>query len=113
MAYAPLVLIGMNLVYALSAYPFGRLSDSISHSKLLASGLVVVLIVAGLALSRDGQGWIAVGVALWGPHMGMTQGLLAAMVATTAPAGLRGAAFSAAALAALLLLEAVQARQAA
>ena len=112
MAYAPLVLIGMNLVYALSAYRFDRLSDSISHSKLLASGLVV-RIVAGLALSRDGQGWIAVGVALWGPHMGMTQGLLAAMVATTAPAGLRGAAFSAAALSALLLLEAVQARQAA
>ena len=148
-AYAPLVLIGMNLVYALSAYPFGRLSDSVSHSKLLASGLVV-LIVADLALSRDGQGWIAVGVALWGLHMGMTQGLLAAMVAETAPAGLRGtafgffnlvsgvallfasglagllwdslgapvtflagAAFSAAALAALLLREAVQARQAA
>jgi MFS family permease len=36
---------------------------------------------------------VAIGVALWGLHMGMTQGLLATMVAGTAPAHLRGTAF--------------------
>ena len=92
LAYTPLVLIGMNLVYASCAYPFGKLSDSIRRSTLLALGLAV-LIAADLALARPHAGWFAVGVALWGLHMGMTQGLLAAMVADTAPADLRGTAF--------------------
>ena len=91
-AYAPLVLIAMNLVYALTAYPFGKLSDSVSHTKLLAFGLVV-LIAADLALARDGRVAVATGVVLWGLHMGITQGLLAAMVAGAAPADLRGTAF--------------------
>ena len=91
-AYAPLVLIAMNLVYALTAYPFGKLSDSVSHTKLLALGLAV-LIAADLALARDGREAVALGVALWGLHMGITQGLLAAMVAKAAPADLRGTAF--------------------
>lgn len=92
-AYAPLVLIGMNVVYALSAYPFGTLSDSVSHTRLLALGLAV-LVAADLLLAA-GTGWrtLAAGIALWGLHMGMTQGLLARMVADTAPAELRGTAF--------------------
>jgi len=36
---------------------------------------------------------VLLGVALWGVHMGMTQGLLASMVADTAPVDLRGTAF--------------------
>lgn len=47
----------------------------------------LVLAVAG------GVNVLLVGVALWGGHMGMTQGLLAAMVADTAPADLRGTAY--------------------
>ncbi len=92
-AWVPLVLVAMNLVYALSAYPFGRLSDRMSHRKLLATGLVV-LIAADIALAFSNS-WRAVflGVALWGLHMGMTQGLLATMVTDTAPADLRGTAF--------------------
>ena len=92
-AWVPLVLVAMNLVYAASAYPFGKLSDSISHGKLLAMGLVV-LIAADLVLaSASDWAMLGVGVALWGVHMGMTQGLLAAMVADTAPADLRGTGF--------------------
>ena len=89
----PLVMVAMNLVYAATAYPFGRLSDSMSHRTLLAWGLGV-LIAADLVLALDG-GTLTVlaGVALWGVHMGMTQGLLATMVADTAPAELRGTAF--------------------
>ncbi|WP_422844392.1 MFS transporter [Acidovorax sp. M2(2025)] len=92
-ALVPLVMVAMNLVYAASAYPFGKLSDRMPHAALLAWGLVV-LIAADLVLAVNGH-WTTVlaGVALWGVHMGMTQGLLATMVADTAPADLRGTAY--------------------
>jgi MFS family permease len=92
-ALIPLVMVAMNVVYAGSAYPFGWLSDRMSHTKLLALGLIM-LIAADLVLA-SGDHWptILFGVALWGVHMGMTQGLLATMVAGTAPADLRGTAF--------------------
>jgi len=45
-----------------------------------------------LALGNAGVVFWA-GVALWGLHMAMTQGLLAAMVADTAPTDLRGTAY--------------------
>lgn len=89
----PLVMVAMNLVYSLTAYPFGKLSDSMSHSKMLQWGLLVLIAVdIVLALSSHWSTLLA-GVALWGIHMGMTQGLLAAMVAHTAPPELRGTAF--------------------
>lgn len=93
LALTPLVLIAMNLVFALSAYPFGKLSDSMSHSKLLGWGLVA-LIAADVALAYAHH-WntLWLGIGLWGLHMGMTQGLLATMVAETAPTDLRGTAY--------------------
>jgi MFS family permease len=91
--FAPLVLVIMNVVYAASAYPAGRLADRMSPSKLLAAGLAV-LIVSDIVLAQaGGLAAVAAGVVLWGLHMGMTQGVLAAMVATAAPAHLRGTAF--------------------
>ena len=92
-ALVPLVIVAMNMVYALSAYPFGHLSDRVSHSRLLMLGLVV-LFAADLTLAHDDH-WTVVlgGILLWGLHMGITQGLLAAMVADTAPADLRGTAY--------------------
>lgn len=89
----PLVIVVMNVVYAASAYPFGRLSDRMSHKKLLGLGLAV-LIAADLVLASDDH-WptVLTGVGLWGVHMGMTQGLLATMVADSAPADLRGTAY--------------------
>ncbi|MDD2660349.1 MAG: MFS transporter [Methylococcales bacterium] len=92
-ALTPLVMVAMNVVYAVSAYPFGKLADRVNHARLLAFGLIV-LIAADLVLAHSNH-WstILAGVALWGIHMGMTQGLLAAMVADTAPAGLRGTAY--------------------
>lgn len=89
----PLVMVAMNLVYGLTAYPFGKLADDINHSKMLQVGLLV-LIAADLVLALSHH-WSALllGVGLWGIHMGMTQGLLAAMIAHTAPAELRGTAF--------------------
>lgn len=92
-ALVPLVMVAMNVVYALSAYPFGKLADTTSHTKLMVIGLVL-LITADVVLAH-GAHWptVLVGVALWGLHMGMTQGLLATMVAQAAPAELRGTAF--------------------
>ncbi|QJQ06805.1 MFS transporter [Undibacterium piscinae] len=92
-AMVPLVMVAMNLVYAGCAYPFGKLSDQFNRVHLLAAGLLV-LIAADLVLAYN-DGWICLllGVLLWGVHMGMTQGLLAAMVAASAPEDLRGTAF--------------------
>ena len=92
-SYAPLVLVVLNLVYALSAYPLGKLADRTSHMVLLGAGLVT-LIIADLVLAQaQGLAMVGLGVALWGLHLGMTQGLLATMVAAAAPAHLRGTAF--------------------
>ncbi|MDR5743512.1 MFS transporter [Caballeronia sp. LZ029] len=92
-ALVPLVMVAMNLVYSASAYPFGKLADSMSHTKLLTLGLVV-LIASDVVLAH-GNHWpvVLLGVAFWGVHMGLTQGLLATMVAHTAPPDLRGTAF--------------------
>ena len=92
-AWVPMVMVAMNVVYSATAYPFGKLADRMSHRTLLALGLLI-LMVADLVLARDDH-WLTVlvGVLIWGIHMGMTQGLLATMVANTAPAYLRGTAF--------------------
>jgi MFS family permease len=92
-AYTPLVLIAMNGVYALGAYPFGKLADRVSHTALLAWGLVVLALADVLLASSTHWAATGAGIALWGLHMAMTQGLLATMVADTAPADLRGTAF--------------------
>ena len=92
-ALVPLVMVAMNLIYAVSAYPFGKLSDRMNRMTLLLLGLLV-LIAADVVLAMDDQwGAVVIGVGLWGLHLGMTQGLLASLVADTAPADLRGTAY--------------------
>jgi len=93
MALVPLVMVAMNGVYAASAYPFGKLSDRVSHTWLLAGGLLVLLAADLVLASSSHWAVLLAGVALWGIHMGMTQGLLATMVADTAPEDLRGTAY--------------------
>jgi MFS family permease len=93
LAWTPLVLIGMNIVYSSCAYPFGKLADKVRHTALLGWGLLM-LIGADTLLAYSNSGAVFwTGVALWGLHMAMTQGLLAAMVADTAPADLRGTGY--------------------
>lgn len=92
-ALVPLVLVIMNVVYAAAAAPAGVLSDRIGRKRLLVVGLGVLLIAdAVLALNATVPG-VLVGVALWGLHMGLTQGVLATLVADAAPTRLRGTAF--------------------
>jgi len=93
LVWMPLVLVLMNVVYALAAYPFGKLADRLDRGALLAVGFAV-LVLADLVLALPGGlPGLAAGVMLWGLHMGMTQGLLAALVADAAPGSLRGTAF--------------------
>lgn len=93
LALAPLVLVVMNLVYALGAYPAGVLSDRTDGRHLLISALAC-LVVADLILAFV-PGLIAAfaGIALWGLHMALSQGLLAKLVADRAPGTLRGTAY--------------------
>lgn len=93
LALVPMVMVLMNIIYAVGAYPLGKLADTMNHRLLLIAG-IVPLVVADLLLAHSGQlPWVAAGVAFWGLHMAATQGLLAAMVADTAPPELRGTAF--------------------
>lgn len=92
-AMVPLIMVVMNVVYALAAYPAGVLSDRLGRGGVLVAG-TACLLVADLVLALGGSVPAAMtGVAIWGLHMGLTQGLLAALVADTAPADLRGTAF--------------------
>jgi MFS family permease len=92
-AWVPLVMVVMAIFYALSAYPAGWLSDRISRTKLLCMGMGL-LILADLVLAGSGSIiTMMLGVALWGLHMGFSQGILASLVADTAPMDLKGTAF--------------------
>ena len=93
LAWTPMVLVVMSAVYSMGAYPFGKLADRVSHRALLAGGLVVLIATDLLLAAANSGAFLWGGVALWGLHMAMTQGLLAAMVAHAAPADLRGTAF--------------------
>ena len=92
-ALVPSVMVVMNIVYSLSAYPAGALSDRMGRSGLLLLG-IAFLIVAHIVLAiAGGVALVMIGVVFWGLHMGFTQGLLSTLVADTAPAALRGTAF--------------------
>jgi MFS family permease len=93
LALAPLVLVVMNIVYALGAYPAGALSDRTPAGLLLLGGLVVLIGADVVIALVPGLVGAFVGIALWGAHMAMTQGLLAKLVAEHAPDQLRGSAF--------------------
>jgi MFS family permease len=90
---APWVMVAMSIVYAAVAYPAGRALDR-GHGHALLSGGLIALIASDLVLAlAHGVPGVLGGAALWGLHMALTQGLLAALVAATAPADLRGTAF--------------------
>jgi MFS family permease len=92
---APLVLVLMNAVYMLAAYPAGRLADRWPRRRVLAMGMVL-LMAGDVLLALASNGWVAaVGIALWGAHYACTQAVLSAAVADAAPPSLRGTAFGA------------------
>ena len=92
-ALIPAVFVLMNVVYALAAYPAGVLSDRINRSTVLIVGLIILVAADVILAMAQGILGVAFGIIAWGLHMGLTQGLLATLVADTAPAELRGTAF--------------------
>jgi MFS family permease len=89
----PAVLVLMNVIYAAAAYPVGVMSDRTDRMAVLAFG-IALLIAGDIALALlPSIGGVAFGVALWGLHMGFTQGLLATLIADTSPPELRGTAY--------------------
>lgn len=91
--WVPLVMVVMSIFYTFSAYPAGWLSDRMSRTKLLCVGMGL-LVLADLVLAQSSTViTMMLGVALWGLHMGFSQGILASLVADTTPGKLKGTAF--------------------
>jgi MFS family permease len=91
--WAPLVLVAMNLVYSLGAYPAGAASDRVKPTTMLICGLAALVGADLLLAFASDLGGVFLGIALWGAHLALTQGLLAKLVADHAPPSLRGSAF--------------------
>ncbi len=90
---APLVLVAMNIIYALAAWPVGILADRLPRWQLLALG-IAALIAGALCLAlASALPLAAIGLLLWGLSLALTQGVMAAMIADAAPAPLRATAF--------------------
>ncbi|WP_334033763.1 MFS transporter [Burkholderia cepacia] len=93
LAWIPAVMVVMSVAYAMSAYPVGILSDRVDQRVLLATGLTLLVVADLLLGSSSSMIALFAGVAVWGLHMGFTQGILSAMVAEASPQALRGTAF--------------------
>ena len=83
----------MSVIYALSAYPAGKLSDRMPRHRLLALGMMVLVLSCCVLAIADNYVYLFAGIGLWGLHMGLTQGILASMVADTTDETYRGTAF--------------------
>lgn len=92
-ALVPGVLVLMNIVYALAAYPVGVLSDQFNRKTILIAGLGLLVLADGVLAFSSTVATAAIGIAMWGLHMGVTQGLLVTLVADTAPQELLGTAY--------------------
>ena len=92
-AWVPLVMVVMALTYTIFAYPIGKLSDKVKREYMLIVGLII-LILADFTLA-NAKSYIAVliGTAIWGIHMGFTQGVLATLIADYSPKEYNGTAF--------------------
>lgn len=89
----PFFMVIMNMVYTLSAYPVGVLSDRVGRMGMLAAGCIVLVVSDAMFALATGYTLVVLGAALWGLHMGLTQGIFSTLVANSAPEAMRGSAF--------------------
>jgi MFS family permease len=89
----PFFMVLMNVVYTLCAYPVGVLSDKLGRMGMLSAGCLVLVASDAVFALASGYALVALGAALWGLHMGLTQGIFSTLVADTSPAEIRGSAF--------------------
>ena len=91
--FIPVVMVVMNFVYTAVAYPAGAAADRGHRTALLVWGLLALVGADLLIGATSSVPMLFAGIALWGLHMGLTQGLLSTLVADAAPENLRGTAF--------------------
>ncbi len=91
--WIPMVLVVMNITYALASYPAGVLSDRFGRAALLGVGMIVLIAADVVLANFTSIAGVTAGIMLWGLHMGLTQGTLSSLVADHAPKALRGTAF--------------------
>jgi MFS family permease len=94
-ALSPVTLAIFNLAYVLLAYPAGALSDRMSPKSILVAGIGVLVAGDLILANTSGFAGLVVGVALWGGHMALTQGIFARMIADSASEDLRATSFGA------------------
>jgi len=92
-SFIPIVFVVMNAAYAIVAVPVGHLADKVGFFMLIVYGFLILVLSDIILALTNGLGWMFVGIIFWGIHLGMTQGLLLAMIAKLSPSKLRGTSF--------------------
>ncbi|HXK47077.1 MAG TPA: MFS transporter [Deltaproteobacteria bacterium] len=91
--FVPFFMVIMNVIYSLTAYPVGIISDKLGRLGMLTAGSIVLVVSDVVLAAAQSPAFVVLGVSLWGLHMGLTQGIFSALVADTSPENLRGSAF--------------------
>ena len=92
-SFIPIVFVVMNVAYAIVAVPFGHLADRGGFFILIVCGFLILVLADIILALTNSVGWMFVGIIFWGIHLGMTQGLLLAMISKLSPLELRGTSF--------------------
>jgi len=92
-SFIPIVFVVMNVAYAIVAVPFGHLADKIGFFIPIVCGFLILVLSNIILALTNGIEWMFAGIIFWGIHLGMTQGLLLAIVAQLSPLELRGTSF--------------------
>jgi len=92
-SFIPIVFVVMNVAYAIVAVPFGHLADKVGFFIPIVCGFLILVLSNIILALTNGIEWMFAGIIFWGIHLGMTQGLLLAIVAQLSPLELRGTSF--------------------
>ena len=94
LTWLPLIVVSMSVVQAFSAFPFGKLSDKMSRRQLLTFGVCLLILVDIIFAFSRSLPMLFLGIFLIGLHMGVTRGLIHAILSEPVPSHLRGTAYA-------------------